>query len=135
MSLWGAAPLLAAVLLGGGVHSNVHAVSLAASPVVDVGTATWESTVQLSNGGRHCPPKSDFMLDTTSPGGLIPARSATPRAPSPARPSRSDGARVPTRPAGGAVMNVCDHNPMALGVIIAMWPTRRQHSRDHRPRP
>ena len=77
MNLWGAAPLLAAVLLGGGVHSNTKPVTLAAGPVVQIGTGTWTTTVELNNNSPACPPKSDFALETTSPSGLIPATHRT----------------------------------------------------------
>jgi hypothetical protein len=101
MNLWGAAPLLAAVLLGGGVHSNTKPVTLAAGPVVQIGTGTWTTTVELNNNSPACPPKSDFALETTSPSGLIPATHRTevqPAQTSAAKGTAAKNGKVPAPP-------------------------------------
>jgi hypothetical protein len=73
MNLWGATPLLAAVLLSGSVHSRPEPVTLAAAPAIQAGSEKWTATVELNNSSPACPVKSRFALETTSPSGLIPA--------------------------------------------------------------
>ena len=80
MNLWGATPLLAAVLLTGG-HAGAksaptpHPASIAVSGAVltQVGSGKWQTTLLLNGAvASKCPQRSDFTLETTAPDRVIP---------------------------------------------------------------
>jgi hypothetical protein len=132
MNLWGAAPLLAAVMLGGGGPAHAKPATLAASPVIQVGSSTWASTVQLNSISRICPPATAFTLETTSPSKLLPVRreSEVKRA-SGTAPATCDEVNLtftaPPRVPGGAVLelDVRGGTPAAMPVTfsrpVSLW--------------
>ncbi len=84
MNLWGAAPLLAAVLLSGG-HPGTRLAAPAVTPqpasiaatsadLTSAGNGRWQTTVLLNGAvALPCPRRSAFSLETTAPDAVIPA--------------------------------------------------------------
>jgi hypothetical protein len=84
MNLWGAAPLLAAVLLSGG-HPGTRLAAPAVTPqpasiaatsadLTSAGNGRWQTTLLLNGAvALPCPRRSGFSLETTAPDKVIPA--------------------------------------------------------------
>ncbi len=84
MNLWGAAPLLAAVLLSGG-HPGTRLATPAVTPqpasiaatsadLTSAGNGRWQTTVLLNGAvALPCPRRSGFSLETTAPDQVITA--------------------------------------------------------------
>ena len=89
MNLWGAAPLLAAVLLSGG-HPGTRLAAPAVTPqpasiaatsadLTSAGNGRWQTTLLLNGAvALPCPRRSGFSLETTAPDQVIPAEPGRP---------------------------------------------------------